>query len=72
MGGLAAIAVWMFCAIVHPLEPRYGRKRLSDWADILALFWDEYPDEQMAQEAATGHLPTRLTSFTRPIRVGTG
>jgi len=53
--GLAAIGVWAFCAIVHPLEPRYGGKRLSQWADILALFWDEYPDEQMAGEAQSRH-----------------
>ena len=26
-------------SIVHPLEPRYSGKRLSDWADILALSW---------------------------------
>jgi bilin biosynthesis protein len=45
----------VFCAIVHPLEPRYGGKRLSEWADILAMPWDEYRDEQKAREAESHH-----------------
>jgi HEAT repeat protein len=55
IGCLVAIAIWVFCSIVHPLEPRYSGKRLSDWADILALSWDEYPNEKTAKTAQTYH-----------------
>jgi hypothetical protein len=50
------VFVGLSWVVFDPFEPRYQGKRLSQWADILALPYDAYPNEEMAKEAQS-HQP---------------
>jgi hypothetical protein len=47
---LAGIFVWLFCAIFHPVEPRYQGRRLTEWAKEVCPLPPYYPKDWRSPE----------------------
>ncbi|HTQ50708.1 MAG TPA: HEAT repeat domain-containing protein [Candidatus Acidoferrales bacterium] len=60
---LVGIFVWLLFATFHPFEPRYGGKRLSQWASIFYSDSDVTPQEYGQATNAIQHLGTNALPY---------